>query len=374
MILTADLGSTFLKAALAEDTGHMYGRAVRVRLEDNSSPLCWINALDRACTALKAQYPSFDLSCIMITGNGPTVVPVAEGIPSFSVMWDGGENGTSSPAFLPKIRYLRDRRSEVYSEASLFLGSAEFLCFHLTGKACASQPPRGFEDYYWNNEKLESEGFDSNKFPPFMKPGTLLGYSRSFSCIKEGTPVLVPCPDYIPAIVGSGAMHEGMLCLRTGTGDGLNLCSSASSAPEGLMVSEHPNGRDSNLSIILPDTGAAIERARKEAGLENTDFEQSLRNARVRKECEKICLRTAQALKLFKDLPIKEIRIAHGLLDSPFLNSMRASCTGLPVYSTDCEETGLQGLAIMASSYLTGQDITSLADRTVRLKPSLPEV
>ena len=374
MILTADLGSTFLKAALADDTGRMYGRAVRVRLEDSASPLCWINSLDKACLSLQEQYPAFDLSCIMLTGNGPTVVPVSSGIPTLSIMWDAGSNGASSPAFLPKIRYLRDAFPQEFAKASLFLGSAEYLCFHLTGKACASLPPAGFEKYYWNTEILESEGLEPAKFPPFMKPGTLLGNSRKFSCIKDGTPVLVPCPDYIPAIVGCGAVHDGILCLRTGTGDGLNLCSSSDVFPEGLMVSGHPNGKDSNLSVIIPDTGAAIERARMEAGLENTDFEQSLQEGPVRDACEKICLRTAQALKLYKDLSIKEIRIAHGLFDSPFLNSLRARYTGLPVYSTDCEETGLQGLAIMASSYLTGRDITLLADENVELTPVLPAV
>lgn len=361
MILTADLGTTYLKAALAADTGHMHSGAVRIRLEQPSSPLCWIKALEKSCLELQSQYPQAQISCIMITGNGPTVVPVSTGIPEFSVMWDGA----TTPAFLPKIKYLRDNYPQVFRSARLFLGSAEYLAYFLTGKECASEPPVGYEKFYWNTEKLEIEGLPPHKFPPFIKAATLLGKSRAFAFIKEGTPVLVPCPDYIPAIVGSGAMHDGLMCLRTGTGDGLNLCSSAKVFPEGLLVSSHPNGRDSNLSVIIPDTGAAIERARREAGLEKEGFEKSLQSKAVRKVCEDICRRTAEALKLYKDLTIKEIRIAHGLLDSPYLNSMRAEFTGLPVFSANCQETGLQGLAIMAASYLSGEDITSLTDKIV---------
>ncbi len=369
MILTADLGTTFLKAALAGDTGRMHGCTVRMRLADPASPLCWIKTFEQACLKLQELYGQFEISCVMITGNGPTVVPVSNGIPTQSIMWDKGSNGASSPAFLPKITYLRQAFPNLFSSASLFLGSAEYLCYYLTGKACASEPPKGFEKYYWDDEKLASQGLPAEKFPPFMKSATLLGKSKKFACIKEGTPVLVPCPDYIPAIVGSGAMHDGLMCLRTGTGDGLNLCSSTTvnDYSQCLMVSSHPNGRDSNLIVIIPDTGAAIERARAEAGLENEDFEKSLQSAPVRKVCERICERTAEALKLYKDLPIKEIRIAHGLFDSPFLNSLRARYTGLEVYSAKCEETGLQGLAIMASSHLSGEDLTALADRVIEI-------
>ncbi len=361
MILTADLGTTYLKAALAGDTGKICSQAVRIRLDRPSSPLCWIKALEKSCLELQEHHPQADVSCVMITGNGPTVVPVSTGIPTLSVMWDGATN----PSFLPKIKYLRANYPNVFNSASFFLGSAEYLCYYLTGRACASEPPKGFEQYYWNTEKLESEGLQTHKFPPFMKAATLLGTSRNFALIKEGTPVLVPCPDYIPAMVGCGAMHNGIMCLRTGTGDGLNLCSSSKVFPPGLMVSSHPNGKDSNLSVIIPDTGASIERARREAGLEKEDFEKSLHSSTVRKACENICMRTAEALKFYKDLYIKEIRIAHGLLDSPYLNSMRSEYTGLPVFSANCQETGLQGLAIMAASYLSGEDITSLTDKIV---------
>lgn len=356
MILVVDCGTSFLKAALAEEDGSLRCTPVRIRLIRPESPGCWEQSLKKALEILDADRRS--VSCIMITGHGPCAVAVTkDGKAPAAVLWKDAGQQASTPSFIPRILSLKNSFPEVWKDTRLVLGTAEYLSWVLTGNACAAMPAEGFESFYWDSGSLEKNGIDTSLLPPFMKSGEILGRT------KQGIPVLVPCPDYIPAVIGSGAVRPGMLCLRSGTGDGINLCTDKPVYRKDFLTSRHPNGKDWNLSRIIPDTGLALA-----AAVGDRPWEKALEDEDIRRIAVQQCKRTAAAVKEIEDLGIKEIRISGGLSVNPVMNQMRADALGMPVSTVEGEETGLQGLAILAFCSLNNTDIAETTGKTVHIK------
>lgn len=332
MFLVVDCGTSYLKAALAEENALITKEVVRFALSNPENPENWVSALEKALSHFKND----PVTCIALTGQGPAAVAVTKNKKApVAVLWNSKGQDPSNPSFLPRIKALKDNYPAVYSDAMYILGASEYLAWVLTDNACTATPVEGFEKFYALDDSI-----DISLIPPFMKSGSILGKYKDAS-------VLVPWSDFIPAIIGSGAVHPGMLCLRTGTGDGINLCTSEPVHREGFLTARHPNGKDWNLSCIVPGTGTAVT--------ENKSIEQAFS-------------KSADAIKKLSDLPLTEIRIAGGLSDNDELNSIRANLTGMKMSSTKSKETGLQGLAILAYCALNGADIKKTTDSVVSVK------
>jgi len=340
MFLVVDCGTSFLKAALAEENGLVKEAPVRFALSNPESPDCWVSSLEKAIS----HFGKTLIHCIAITGNGPTAVAVTEdGKAPVAVLWNSKGQNPSNPSFLPRIKALKENYPSVYRNARYILGTSEYLAYVLTQKACMAAPVEGFEKFYALDDSI-----DSKLVPPFMESGTILGYYNNI-------PVLVPWPDFVPAIIGSGAVHPGMLCLRTGTGDGINLCTEKPVHMDGFLTSRHPNKVDWNLSCIVPGTGSEIAKALGKADLEQVAQKAFSGSAEVIK-------------KLAEVLPVNKIRVAGGLTDNDYLNSIRERVTGMKIEATESVETGLQGLAILAFCALNETDIRSTTDSIVKVR------
>ena len=350
MFLVVDCGTSFLKAAPAREDALITEDPVRFALPCPEDPGCWKTALEKAIS----HFGKDRISCIAITGNGPAAVAVTkDGEAPVAVLWNSRGQNPSDPAFLPRIKALKDNHPSLWSKAEFILGTSEYLAWVLTSKACRAAPVEGFENFY----RLDGS-IDSTLIPPFRKSGEVLGYYGEI-------PVLVPWPDFVPAIVGSGAVHPGMLCLRTGTGDGINLCTEKPVYMDGFLTSRHPNGVDWNLSCIVPSTGEEIARA-----VGSGSWEEAASDPAVISAAEKAFSRSAGAIKkLSETLPVTEIRISGGLSDNAFLNSIRARVTGMRMATTQSKETGLQGLAILAFCAVNNADIRSTADALISSCP-----
>ena len=349
MFLVVDCGTSFLKAALAQENALITEDPVRFALPDPDHPQCWTSALEKAISF----FGKDRISCIALTGNGPAAVAVTkDGEAPVAVLWNSSGQNPSDPSFLPRIKALKDNYPSVYSKAGCILGSSEYLAWFLTKKACRATPVEGFEKFYNLDNSV-----DSTLIPPFIKSGEVLG--------KYGEiPVLVPWPDFVPAIIGSGAVHPGMLCLRTGTGDGINLCTDKPVQMEGFLTARHPNGVDWNLSCIVPSTGEEIAKA-----VGKGNWNEAASDSSFTRIAETAFSRSADAIKkLSKIMPVKEIRISGGLSDNAVLNGIRARVTGRKMATTQSKETGLQGLAILAFCAINNADIKSTTDALVRVK------
>jgi xylulokinase len=261
-----------------------------------ANPAQWLRAFEKALFRLG---PLAAVEALVISGNGPTVVPVT-GEPSL----DGGE--LSLPAdtarlwldrraeeeaktvsaimgayvdpsfFLPKMLAVKSREAELYRRTRYFLATPEFLVYALSGRAVSVFPSEGFERWYWNDAALEKAGLDKGKFPPFVFPGDevgilLPGVARHFGFGKV-VKVFAGGPDFFVSILGTGTVKVGGVCDRSGTSEGINLCARERIVDRRLMSYGHPVKGYWNLSGIISTTGKAIAWVRELLGMEKESF------------------------------------------------------------------------------------------------------
>ncbi len=424
MILTADIGTTAIKAALIDRTG--IKKSARVTSPEFSKDYTidtyqWTAVLKKAFSELGESVKKAD--CIIISGNGPTLAPSCGGT---AFLWMNRQAQKESsfisektgqaidPSFfLPKILYIKNNFPKLYAKADFFLSTPEFISFVLTDCARTIMPLEGLEKWYWNNEMLDLFEIERTKLPPFIKPGEFLGCVTQKAALEfgltRGTPVLAGCPDFVGAIIGSGAMHNGQICDRTGTSEGINFCSSKKNDNPNLMCYRHPNTKDWNVSGIISTTGKAIEyihnllgngediqsfinKALTESkpGSGNIIFHPYLTGERapiwdcnirasfsgisidstkwdyVRSVLEGTCFAVKHVLGLFEKGT--EIRIVGTPALDDRLNQLKADITQMPVTTIQETEPGLLGLGILAYSSLENADITQTCDKLIKTK------
>ena len=305
MLLTIDIGTSSFKSALWDFDGSRLSFAA-LPLSINSDGVrheaeCaqWLRAFETCCQKLAYGGRHGNLSkvqAIIISGNGPSLVPVL-GEPSV------GRDGLSLEAqdarlwldrravkyqaevsdlmggfvdlsfFLPKILSVKNDEGELYRKTKYFLGCPEYLACALTGEARTVFPSDGFDRWFWNNAVLEKLELDAAKFPPFIRPGDQYGtvlppVAEHFGFAKN-VPVITGGPDFFAAILGAGVMNPEQACDRTGSSEGINLCTENRINDKRLMSYGHPVKPYWNLSGNISTTGKAIEWCRDLLGLSN---------------------------------------------------------------------------------------------------------
>ncbi len=399
MILTADIGTSFIKASLVETTGQAEGRIAKIRVHrlrnrfsDITDTSAWEASFARVMSDLDVRRE--DIDAVIITGNGPTLAPSCGGrtyLYSFSDAREeseeirktlGLELGPSM--FLPKALYIRKHDAELWERSDWFMSSPEYLSYLLTGVPRTVLALEGLEKWYWKDEWLEALGIEKSKFPPFIRTGERLGRvtteaSHRFG-IREGVPVLAGCPDFVPAIVGSGAMRPGMVCNRSGSSEGLNYCSAKKTDDPFYMCYRHPNGIDWNISAVIPRGFLQIDTEKSRLGFDGFSYtdlfeyinspvhmdEEASRG--MRHACEALCHELGVLLGKISDGVVTEIRVSGAPSKYAYLNQLRADSLGARVSTIDTSEAGLQGLGIIAISALSGEDVSLVAQRVVKIK------
>ncbi|MDR2053050.1 MAG: FGGY-family carbohydrate kinase [Treponema sp.] len=428
MLLVVDIGTSNFKAALADYEGNC-GDVVSLPLavcsgaggSHEANPVQWLRAFERALPRLG---PLAAAEALVISGNGPTVIPVT-GEPSFA----GGELSLpAAPArlwldrraekeaeaisavmgdyvdpgfFLPKILAVKTREAELYRRTRCFLSPAEFLAYALTGEARTVFPSAGFERWYWNDEVLEKTGLDRGKFPPFIFPGgetgiLFPGVARHFG-FGSGVKVIAGGPDFFVSILGTGTVKPGGVCDRSGTSEGINLCTGEKIIDRRLMSYGHPVKEYWNLSGIISTTGRAIAWVRELLGVEKESFDSfyalasgaepgaggvlflpylsgerapiwdprargvfmglSLASGRgelARAVAEGICFAIRDVAEVMEELdaPVSEFRVSGGPAESAFLNQLKADITGRPVLAPARKDAEITGLAVTGAAAL----------------------
>lgn len=406
MILTVDVGTTTLKAAIFSEDGSLVASS-RQTLEIidscHAEPKHWISALEGAIRQIKAE-KGFDsgLQAIIIDGNGPTLVTYPETQASLWLDRSAQEESTlvsaaaghfiDSSFIIPKVLKLKRKNPDVYRRTRWFFGTQDYLNFILTGVPTTLMPLEGLEKWYWDAALLEKLELDASKFPPFIEMGQLVGTLTDSAALmlglEAGVKVFAGCPDFVTSIIGTGAMQAGMTCDRSGTSEGINFCSSTASSDGRLMCYRHPNGKDYNISGIISTTGEAIGKVMELLGFEPGDFQGFYQlaaessctdvifqpylagerapiwdsNARgsffgltldtsradlARAVCEGICLAIYDVLRAMEG-KVSELRVTGGPSQHDFLNQLKADICQVPVLTIDCTEPELEGLAVIA--------------------------
>jgi xylulokinase len=429
-LLTIDIGTSTFKSALWDIDGNRLSFAaiplsvINCENKHEAEPSLWLRAFETCCGMLSGgQIENLaSVEVIVISGNGPSLVPVL-GEPVFS------NSGIDIPAenarlwldrravkyqeevsrlmggfvdagfFLPKILGIKKDENELYKKTKYFLGCPEYLACALTGQARNVFPCDGFDRWFWNNDVLDKLELDAKKFPAFIRPGDPFGTilpsaARHFGFAKN-VPVISGGPDFFAAILGSGVTKPEQACDRTGSSEGINLCTQSRIADDRLMSYGHPVKPYWNLSGIINTTGKAIDWACDLLGINSFDdfialaqgsesgsgglvFLPYLAGERApiwnpsvnavwsgislssgRHEFANSILESAgfairDVLSVMEETGVKakQLRVTGGLAGCSILNQIKADITGIEIIEGVHKEAELLGLAIIGSCFL----------------------
>jgi len=308
MILTADIGTSSLKAAFIDFNGHLraFSRAAYPR--EPHSVIPWEQAFIRLLENLSAQAPGALIEGICISGNGPTLAPVDRDgntlpplywydgrtvSPPGIVTLEGKEAPKPSSLFLPHAAWLKANAPELYSKIRFFVSSHEWLASRLGAETLTVLPSPSYEPYYWDEEQCRLFGVDKEKFPPFVGMGEIIGQvspeaasffgASSGNCLKSGIPIVAGAPDFISALIGTGTLRPGDVCDRAGSSEGVNICTAGrpSLAPvkgKGAEIRVLPHVREGfwNLSAVIPSSGSFFDWYRSITGQDGRAYEDLL--------------------------------------------------------------------------------------------------
>jgi xylulokinase len=363
-----------------------------------------------------------EVEALIISGNGPTVTPVT-GTPEASAAGLSLPAGTArlwldrrardesrivsdlagayvDPSFfLPKVLRIKNSEPELYQRTRHFLSAPEYLMYALTGEARTILPSRGFERWYWTGETLQKAGLDPAKFPPFIAPGEPAGTLSAAAAARFGfsrkVKVYAGGPDFFVSILGTGTVEPGQACDRSGTSEGINLCTRDRIMDPRLMSYGHPIQPYWNLSGIISTSGRAIAWGREILGMTDQPYAafyelaakaepgagglvflpylageraphwdthargafQGLNLSTGRAElaravAEGVCFAIRDVTTVMEEqgAPLREIRVTGGPAESSFLNQLKADITGRPVLLPAQRDAELLGLAVLGAA------------------------
>lgn len=292
-----DIGTSSLKAALISMDGVLQAFVREAYPADRvlDGTICvqdWESAFKRAAGALYgATAPGTQTAGICISGNGPTLIPVLrDGRELSPLHWHDTkvhyppsleQNRTGRSLFLPHAAWLLHNKPEDYEEVQYFFSSQEWLSWRLGADAVTSIPAPAYEQVYWDRGQCAEYGLDWEKFPPMIIQGACIGRlsAAAASCLHglaAGTPIIAGGPDFIMALIGVGAVTEGIVCDRAGTSEGINVCSNRPCTDNALRTLPHIYEHLYNVAAMLPTTGRLFEWFRNISGQENRDYRDML--------------------------------------------------------------------------------------------------
>jgi xylulokinase len=406
--------------------------------ENETDPAQWTEAFANGIRQIAGQCGHVQIAtiaAILISGNGPTLVPVTASGAAMARHWldrRAVEEGKTvsqlfgtfvDPSFfLPKILYIKNRESELYQKTEHFLSSSEYLAYYLSGNARMVLAGKTFEKWYWNDEVLDKAGFsgsEKDKFPAFIAPGEEIGevlpeLAGQFG-LAQGVKVFAGGPDFLLSILGTGCAEPGDACDRSGTSEGINLCTEQYIDDKRLFSYEHPVKPFWNLSGIISTSGKAISWTRRLLGItppeEYNKFYNLAAQAKAggngaiflpylagerapvwnpdahavfsglslhdspaelaRAACEGVCYSIRDVITVMEadGASVTAMRVTGGPSESDFLNQLKADVSGKPVLLPELEEAELLGLAVIGSVALGEYtNFGEAAKKMVRIK------
>ncbi len=304
MILAVDIGTSSVKAGLfdrkgaclALDSRPVEPLASRDPVAHEVRPESWTEALSALVPTLSAAVSgtaSGAVECVVVSGNGPTLVPVdAEGnalAPAVtwmdrraieeSVLAGKAAGRFLDPTYnLPKALWFKRHRPEIYEKTARFSSCPEYLCGRLSGEWYSFLPAEGFQPIIWDTQSICALGLDPAKFPPFAKLGKIVGrVTRAAAAVfglPEGIPVVSGGPDFVVSLIGTATTRPGRACDRAGTSEGINLCHSGSFPDDSrLLLMPHVIEPNLNVSGVISTSGKAVSWFRKASGDACDDYE-----------------------------------------------------------------------------------------------------
>ncbi|MCL2800715.1 MAG: FGGY-family carbohydrate kinase [Treponema sp.] len=372
MLLTIDIGTSTFKFAVWDYNGNRLSLLLlplKAKNNIETDPSVWIDTFNECC---KRTRDLSKIEAIIISGNGPTLVPVPKkNNPQENArLWtdrraekynlhvsDLMQGYVDAGFFLPKILYIKNEEESLYNNTDFFVGCPEYLAYKLTGNARTVFPCKGFDRWFWNDDVLEKLKLDKEKFPSFINPGDEFGLlsasNAEYFGFKKNIPVISGGPDFFASILGSGITEPETACNRTGTSDGINLCTENYIKHDKLMSYSHPIEPYWNLSGIIGTSGKMIEEKTESLNIKNIDdfFDQAQSNIEAKNVLENISFRIKDILNIMKEMGQKtnKIHVSGGLSDYSYFNQIKADITEKVIIEGAFKEAELLGLFIIGA-------------------------
>ncbi|MDR0557077.1 MAG: FGGY-family carbohydrate kinase [Treponema sp.] len=389
LVLSADVGTSSLKAALIDSDGSLaaFARVAYPAYPEraDAAPLfstaVWENAFATALSALSAEYAARTglnaadrLEAVCVSANGPTLVPYTiDGKSLPPLLWrDGrvaepasGESAETKSLFLPHAAWFAQNEPALYEKTTRFISAQEWVSFMLGAEPATSLPNGLYEEYYWNKSQCALFGLDMEKFPPFVEMGGVIGgisekAAQRFN-LKPHTPIIAGAPDFIAALIGTGVVEPGLVCDRAGTSEGINLCAAfpeTDRAPAfgGLRTLPHIHKGRWNLGCIIPQSGSLFDQYRMESGRRHCGYDELLRTI-IREKGKgyatlaTMALQVKNALDTFQKngFAIAEMRVSGGQAKNKLWNQLKADLTGCVLIVPEIADGELAGDSCLAA-------------------------
>lgn len=258
LLIGIDVGTTGTKAAVLDDTGRVLARAYRgyevrrragqVAEQDAAE---WWDAVVTVVRRCVAEVDARRVASLAVSYQGGSLVAVdrsgaplaparswldrrahrAEALLREAFGTDGIFRRTGWPAFsaytCAQLLEMRDNDPDLFSAASAFLGTGEFINLLLTGRRVSDLNGAGITQLFdavagtWSGEILEFVGLSPARLSELMPSGRSIGTLTDRAAEQLGLPrhvrVAAGGHDQYCAALGAGAVEAGDILLSTGT-------------------------------------------------------------------------------------------------------------------------------------------------------------
>ena len=368
--LTADIGTTSLKSACIDSRGKLlsYSRVLIDKYKPASAEKLsanqWLLAFAESVMELCAQHKKFSPEAVCVSGNGPTLVPIDSNEMVIGLLHWKDKNFLPSPPdsqsfFLPRAAWYKKEFPESYNLCRYFFSSHEWLLYKLGSDPVTSLPSSEYEKYYWDKRQCDIFNLDIEKFPPFVKMGTITGRISNEAALEFGLPSGIPlisgAPDFISAIIGTGVLEPGMVCDRAGSSEGFNYCAlSDSISPDILRVNDLrvlPHYKEGLINV-----STLVQSGHLYGYDHNTEIWGKMISSAINK-------------LTVSGLPVNKMIVSGGQGKIAKYNQLKANMTGVTLAIPEITDAELTGNAVLAACALgMVPDVKKGAKKMVRIK------
>ncbi|MEE8441535.1 MAG: FGGY-family carbohydrate kinase [Spirochaetia bacterium] len=401
LVLTFDIGTSSIKAGLFErDTARAVWQHREPLPSEEHELAAWeTERWVRAVQAFVDQMPpSPEIAAVVLSGNGPTIVPVGRDGSSLdqAMLWmDRREERVLGQRsfFLPKISWIKHNAPAVYDQTWQFMTCPEYIGFLLTSVPHTTTASEEFAPYIWDDDGLLAYGVEAEKLPPLLKPGEMIGSidrrGAELFRLPLGIPVFAGGPDFLMSLLGTAVVKLGRTCDRAGMSEGINHCSSEPCDSSTVRCLPHVVPGLYNVAGILSSTGRIFEWFRRISRQRSVGYERMLREIAAtgfdhepyffpsvhegaawefskgmfvglrwdhataemgRGVVYSIGYAVRQSIESLKAVGcnVEELRVCGGQAKSPIWNQMKADITGIPVVRPEVIDAELLGSACCA--------------------------
>ena len=387
-----DIGTTSLKAALISECGFVFkSTVVRFSSQMIQNPFeianCWKNAFFEAGKNLEIS--NFDIIAICISGNGPTLTSVCDN-QTFTLLWNNHSFSIKNPIqtksiFIPRLLLLKENFSEIWQNSEIILSGPEFLIYFLTEQKLTILPENRFIQAYWQKEELLEYEIPQKLLPDYVLLGHNAGFVKSEILSKlnipqsKKIPVFCGGPDFITALIGTNTLSVGKICDRSGSSEGINLCTNKPIQMEGFRNLPSVIPELFNTSYLLPDTGTRFTEWKNSSEWKNKPYEECIKFLLKNKNNKgyKIIFEIANDVKYAFEKIIQQQKLltnqndisiicTGGQAKNPSWMQFKSDITKLQLCVTNCPDAELMGNAIIANTQLKNySSIKEAADKMV---------